>query len=218
MAYKKTNWVDNETPISAENLNKMEDGIVEASKTGGVLDGSIIEWEEDTIPEGYEEVEDDSGDGILVGSVIGYNGDTIPEGYEEVEEKSLINVYGDTFKLNSTNSETIPLKNILIKRGSGFTVKSDGTVLVNKDMYAKINAQIFLASGNQNARLLIIQQNGFDISYSRLTNMIPYEVIQTSAGIVELKTGDIVKLIMSGQIGDSLSMSSKNTFMALEEL
>ena len=57
MAYKKTNWVDNETPISAENLNKMEDGIVEASKTGGVLDGSIIEWEEDTIPEGYEEVE-----------------------------------------------------------------------------------------------------------------------------------------------------------------
>ena len=55
MAYEKTIWKDNETPINAANLNKMEEGIVEASKTGGVLDGTIVEWEEDEIPEGYEE-------------------------------------------------------------------------------------------------------------------------------------------------------------------
>ena len=61
MAYQKTNWVDNETPISAENLNKIEDGIVEASKTGGILTGSVIGWNSDTIPEGYEEVENNGG-------------------------------------------------------------------------------------------------------------------------------------------------------------
>ena len=56
MAYEKTNWVDNQTPLSAENLNKMEDGIVEASKTGGMLTGSVIGYNGDEIPEGYEEV------------------------------------------------------------------------------------------------------------------------------------------------------------------
>lgn len=57
MAYEKTNWVNGETPISAENLNKMEEGIVEASQTGGILTGSIVGYDGDTIPEGYEEVD-----------------------------------------------------------------------------------------------------------------------------------------------------------------
>lgn len=57
MAYEKTNWVNGETPISAENLNKMEQGIEEAGKTGGILEGSIVAYDGDTIPEGYEEVE-----------------------------------------------------------------------------------------------------------------------------------------------------------------
>ena len=57
MAYEKTNWVDGETPISAENLNKMEQGIEDAAKTGGILEGSIVAYDGDTIPEGYEEVD-----------------------------------------------------------------------------------------------------------------------------------------------------------------
>jgi hypothetical protein len=57
MAYEKTNWVNGETPISAENLNKMEEGIEEAGKTGGILEGSIVAYDGDTIPEGYEEVD-----------------------------------------------------------------------------------------------------------------------------------------------------------------
>ena len=57
MAYEKTTWVDGETEIDAQKLNKMEEGIVEASQTGGILTGSIVAYDGDTIPEGYEEVE-----------------------------------------------------------------------------------------------------------------------------------------------------------------
>lgn len=56
MAYEKTNWVDGETPINSTNLNKIEEGIVEAGQTGGILTGSIVGYDGDTIPEGYEEV------------------------------------------------------------------------------------------------------------------------------------------------------------------
>ena len=59
MAYEKTTWVDGETEIDAQKLNKMEEGIVEASQTGGILTGSIVAYDGDTIPEGYEEVSSD---------------------------------------------------------------------------------------------------------------------------------------------------------------
>lgn len=35
MAYAKTNWVDGTTPISAANLNNMENGIANATAPGG---------------------------------------------------------------------------------------------------------------------------------------------------------------------------------------
>jgi hypothetical protein len=57
MAYEKTTWVDGETEIDAQKLNKMEEGIVEASQTGGILTGTIVAYDGDTIPEGYEEVD-----------------------------------------------------------------------------------------------------------------------------------------------------------------
>ena len=56
MAYEKTTWVDGETEIDAQKLNKMEEGIVEASQTGGILTGTIVAYDGDTIPEGYKEV------------------------------------------------------------------------------------------------------------------------------------------------------------------
>lgn len=57
MAYEKTTWVDGKTEIDAQKLNKMEEGIEEAGKTGGILEGTIVAYDGDTIPEGYEEVD-----------------------------------------------------------------------------------------------------------------------------------------------------------------
>ena len=92
---KKINFKDGQEPaIDEENLNQMQDNIEEAvneaSQTGGILTGTIVDYDGETVPEGYEEVEDDEADGILTGSVIGFKGDTIPEGYEEVDAKNII--------------------------------------------------------------------------------------------------------------------------------
>jgi microcystin-dependent protein len=48
------------------------------------LNKSTMEEFQNNISEAIEEASESGGDGILTGSVIGYNGDTIPEGYEEV--------------------------------------------------------------------------------------------------------------------------------------
>ena len=42
MAYEKTNWVDNETPINAANLNKMEEGIAEINNIKSEIYNAIF--------------------------------------------------------------------------------------------------------------------------------------------------------------------------------
>lgn len=55
MAYEKQEW-DIDIPATPERLNHMEDGIVDASKTGGVEVGAVFGWTGEGIPEGYDEV------------------------------------------------------------------------------------------------------------------------------------------------------------------
>ena len=62
--YEKQLWKDypdTTTPITADRLNHMEDGISEAAKSGG-------------------------GDTIPVGSEFNYDGTTVPEGFEQVSD------------------------------------------------------------------------------------------------------------------------------------
>lgn len=57
--YEKQEWVDDVTDVDAERMNHIEEGIVLASKTGGVEVGTIVEWDDSNpIPEGYEVVEE----------------------------------------------------------------------------------------------------------------------------------------------------------------
>ena len=84
MAYEKTIWEDNKTPINAANLNKMEQGIEDAAKTGGVSAGAVIGWTKEEIPEGYEEIMLPSE--IPVGMITDLEeGMEVPEGYEVIE-------------------------------------------------------------------------------------------------------------------------------------
>lgn len=72
MAYEKTNWTTT-TPITVQNLNKIEEGIHDISVNGSGGDtlpiGAIVEYDGDTVPEGYEECEiiyDNYIDGTIV--------------------------------------------------------------------------------------------------------------------------------------------------------
>lgn len=72
--YNKQLWKDypdTSTPITADRLNHMEDGISEAAKSGG-------------------------GDTIPVGSEFDYDGTTVPDGYEEVNNVLYNNETGTT--------------------------------------------------------------------------------------------------------------------------
>ena len=61
MAYDKQTWIDDVTPVTAEKMNHIEEGIVEASKTGGVEVGTIVrKHKNETTSQGWEDVIDEN--------------------------------------------------------------------------------------------------------------------------------------------------------------
>ena len=153
MAYEKTNWVDNETPINAENLNKMEEGIVEASKTGGILAGSVVGWNEEEIPEGYEETSNPYQEVIDLVSKLenswGDNGQV--KGIIEGKKKTLIFSIrnGTNAKIMTLPQELKPSLETLLPASSStatgyVSIQKDGTLSVSNNIFTSGAGNIFI--------------------------------------------------------------------------
>ena len=57
MAYTKTNWKDGDV-ISAEKMNKIEQGIADAGSSGGSGDVLVVDIDTATFSEMYEAIQD----------------------------------------------------------------------------------------------------------------------------------------------------------------
>lgn len=200
MAYEKTNWVDNETPINAANLNKMEDGIVEASKTGGVLDGTIVEWEEEEIPEGYEEVEEIDVIGSIISATI-----------------------SGTYTIQATNTkEQLTLDPILGQVGNGLT-KKNGKIIIGKGInYIKVSGQLmFEKAQSGNVHEIRIYKNNTSnlLAVYILSGYIngSYNTFVTATPIIAPVTeGDNIILYVTGVAGDKISGNTVGTHLTVE--
>lgn len=91
MAYQKQTWENSpstNTPVSAERLNHMEDGIYEAYEHGG------------------------GGETLPVGSEIDYDGETVPTGWEQVSDLAKI-LWTNSNPTSSFSGQTIQLSETL---------------------------------------------------------------------------------------------------------
>lgn len=96
MAYVKQEWKgypDTSTPITADKLNHMEDGIYSSGVPDGGTTGQVLAKKSDANND-VEWVDQTGGsadyDSLPVGSVIDYYGDTVPTGYEEVKDTQIL--------------------------------------------------------------------------------------------------------------------------------
>lgn len=98
--YQKTEWINDETPVTAENMNNIEYGLEYISENGvgrgdSLPVGSIVEFDGDVIPDGYEEV---SNVAVLFEDVSGTNGNfnlnDSAANYKKFEITYKCNTYG----------------------------------------------------------------------------------------------------------------------------
>lgn len=196
MAYEKTTWVDGETPISAENLNKMEEGIVEASQTGGILEGTIVD----------------------------YDGETVPEGYEEVENKNMImtEVKSQYNVTASTNYQQDTIKSTLsVKRGTKITLQEDGGFRIGKGInLIKVSTcmNIQTASTNKLLGLSFFKNTARLVTCYKIKYGTSYDFYDMSNYLIEVVEGDVIypKTYIDVS-GDSITIKP-GTYITIEEV
>lgn len=196
MAYEKTNWVNGETPISAENLNKMEQGIEDAAKTGGILEGTIV----------------------------AYDGDTIPDGYEEVEDKNMImtEVKSEYSVKASTNYQQDIIKSTLsVKRGTKITLQEDGGFRIGKGInLIKVSTCMSIQTGSTGKLLGLsfFKNTTRLVACYKIKYGTSYDFYDMSNYLIEVAEGDVIypKTYIDTS-GDSIIVKP-GTYITIEEV
>lgn len=144
--YEKQLWKDypdTTTPITADRLNHMEDGISEAAKSGG-------------------------GDTIPVGSEFDYDGTTVPDGYEKVNNVLYDNETGTTDNITlSDDSSNYSYIEIYYHRTT-----SDSVDIYNSTkIYSPNGKNVELLVINNKSNKLQIGNKIVSINGSEITNV-----------------------------------------------
>lgn len=202
MAYEKTIWEDNKTPINAANLNKMEQGIEDAAKTGGVSAGAVIGWTKEEIPEGYDEVK------------RGYSTEEILTGETWKDGKP---VYSKTFDLGliGTTSANISYTigeniDILIdKEAKLINATSNACDLIpveNDGVYAEINAN----SKNGVINITLKRSGIGHYSDRNLVVTVKYTKTTDTENFIYIEKKSVVPLEeATGAVSDTLNVADK---------
>ena len=154
---KKINFQDFQEPsVGAENLNQMQRNIEEAINEGagsgdGILTGSVIGYNGDTIPDGYEEVINSGsfGDSVPIGTGMDYFGPIVPVNYmfadgsaiSRTEYAELFAIIGTTYGAgDGSTTFNLPDKREAVSIMKGSNYKTLGaTVGANSKKIAKAN-------------------------------------------------------------------------------
>lgn len=217
MAYEKTNWVDNETPINAANLNKMEDGIVEASKTGGVLDGTIVEWEEDEIPEGYEEVESDIVNSTEITDKENktYSANVI----DGLVAPQMLTVILSANQTTTSTAEKVKLDKVYGSCGDKLTISNNEVVIGENINVVEISANVHLLYNSPAGGIAIkVTKNDSEIvamSSNKPNNKQGAQIVITPI-IIRVKKGDKIAISYTGGTGHGLT--SCRTYMTVKKI
>lgn len=209
MAYEKHTWtnVHGETPITAEKLNEMEQGIEDAGKTGGVEVGAVIGWTGEGTPEGYDEVK------------IGYSTEEILTGETWKDGKPIYRKV-----IQSTMSKSGQKQNIYFPNDVDVMLPIEGFVLqsatggVNLSLpYVASNMSIYVYY-DRAEQLVIIENTGVTFLNDAPTYLICKYTKTTDTGnfkYIEKKAVTELEAI-TGSIVDGTNIDDKvhNTYSA----
>ena len=144
MAYVKTNWVDNTTPIDKNNLNKIEQGIYDNS----LVTEAIADKLNPTDTETYKTAELTEGQ---ITDVIGVNdivikGNTSQDGEPTPSSPIDANVVSGSNIIRTNNKNLLPNNaQSITQNGVTFTVNKDKSIKINGT--ASANTDIYLFGG-----------------------------------------------------------------------
>ena len=163
-------------------------------------------------------------DELPIGTRVEFNGETIPDGWEEVEEseKNIITAYTtQTLDIGENEIISFDSSNII---GYKFTIE-DGKIKIGKNVKkVKISGQIWYYAYDTTRQWFYLKQNDNMINTNIAMLNKSYGVMNFNEKIIDVVEGDViyfelVDLEGTGTIGINYGSSIKNmTFMTIEEV
>lgn len=224
------------TPISAENLNLMQDNVEAAipdisGKQDKLVSGENIKTINGTSILGSGNIVIEGGgsggsgaDDVPINTIVEYDGTTIPDGWEEVEDKPFIQC-GITSNVSISTTRVYIVFNNNIQRGDMFSVDADGGVRVNdgvEEGYLKLHFHT-----NINNTGVTISNIACDIyqntdCIATLNNSLPTTTSRCQLigdAILNYKAGDVfkVRLLTSDNTATAIA-TNRRTLLILEKI
>lgn len=162
MAYSKTTWVDNTTPIDKDNLNKIEQGIYDNSLVVDAVTNTINPTDTET----YKTAELTEGqitDVIGVSDIV-IKGQTSQDGEPTPSSPVDVNVVSGSNIIRTNNKNLLPNNaQSITQNGVTFTVNKDKSIKINGT--ASANTDIYLYGGTTDTgNYLHIPQGTYSLS------------------------------------------------------
>lgn len=162
MAYTKTQWVNNTTPINDTNLNKIEQGIYDNSLVVDAVTNTLNPTDTET----YKTAELTEGqitDVIGVSDIV-IKGDTEQDGTPTPSAPVDINVVSGSNVIETSNKNLLPNNaQSITQNGVTFTVNKDKSIKINGT--ASANTDIYLYGGTTDTgNYLHIPQDTYSLS------------------------------------------------------
>lgn len=220
--YQKQQWYDlpnTTTPISSDRLNYMEEGIYQASMSGGgayvgeeepTEEGANL-WVDPNVSSAKYKYENEwrgllaSGDTLPIGSIVDYDGDNVPSGYELAETNTIIASLGQNTRVS--NGAKVPLTTVVTSTGSKLTLVDGGIKIGSGISHVEISAQISVqyseTTGNYGC---VLKKNEKTLVKSPIYkasngNMVSSNI---SSWIVDVNEGDMIYVFLDAPTAVSL--------------
>ena len=203
MAYQKQIWENlpsTNTPINADRLNHMEDGIEEAWQHGGGGAG-------ETLP---------------VGSEIDFDGQVseIPTGWEQIPQKEYI--LATTTTASRTNPTKVVFNSIFSYTGN-FTLYDGGVVIPAGISKVRVSANVFLEDAQATGYsicAIYLSRNGTETNQAQTLTPVSsgfYASSIISPTIVDVEEGDILYIRGDNPSNSKVRINRANTWILVEK-
>lgn len=116
----------------------------------------------------------------------------------------------------TTLTDTIPLTNKTASSGTKLTLNSDGTIKIGNGVNSvRISGSASITPASAGHRSAKIEVNSTTVSTGG-RSLSSVEVVNLSTTIVNVKSGDVISLKVSGTSGDVIGKNTAQTFLVVE--
>lgn len=121
------------------------------------------------------------------------------------------------FTLSANGYSTLPLTQVIYKKGSSLSVNSSGKIVIGAGISSiGVSGQAYYYTGTTGQKIVQILKNNGVIGRTQLQNVNQYTMIATPRMVLNVSEGDVIDMQFSGTSGDIVKDYNFTTYLSVD--